>query len=108
MTLTLRGRRGRYRTWRHGVLLILVLAAGGSWYGRSGTVPLLIWWWQRRPGPAPGWWEVPVDEVRSAELGPLRVRLTFRGRAPLEIFHDELPARDLALLRRTLRLEPAV
>lgn len=86
-------------------------AAGWLWFGAPGAVALLLWWWLRRPGAAGGaetdGWEVDLSRVRSARLGRWRTRIQLTGKAPLEIFHDELSGADLARLRRELKRQLA-
>jgi hypothetical protein len=98
---------GRLRFWRHLALMLPVAAAGWTWFGWSGSVPLLLWWWQRRPRPAATAWHVDLGQVRRARLGPWRLRLFFAEQESLEIFSDELSPCDLARLRRELKYQLA-
>lgn len=84
---------------------MLVIVIGWAWFGVAGCVPLVLWWWHRRPpaGIPAALWHVDLAEVCTAHLGPWRVRITRRREAPLEIFCDELPPADLARLRRELK-----
>lgn len=71
--------------------------------GVSGMVLLSLWGWHGRPRPRSGIWQVPLVELRWVRLGRWRTVLGFARGAPLEIFHDELAAADLARLRRLAR-----
>jgi hypothetical protein len=86
------------------VLLLPLLGVGWAWFGLSGLVPLLVWWWHVRPRRCHAPWLVGPEGLRAARLGPLRTLVQYRGRPPLEIFSDELAPADLALLRRELKL----
>ncbi len=81
--------------------------AAWAWFGMTGAVPVVVWWWHSRPVPAAGHWRLELARVRAARLGPWRTRIMFRGRPPVEIFNDELSGRDLAELRRTLKTQLA-
>lgn len=106
--LSLPRRPGRLRRWRHLVLLLPAAAAGWAWYGWVGSVPLLMWWWHRRPRYAAGGaWQIDLDQVRRARLGPWRLQIGFAHQNSLEIFADELSQRDLARLRRELKYQLA-
>lgn len=94
---------GRLRLWRHRLLLVPLLAGGWGWFGWLGLVPLLVWWWQVRPRPQWGHWQVAIDDLRGARFGPWRVLLLFYGGRRLEIFSDELTPTDLARLRREVK-----
>jgi hypothetical protein len=74
-----------------------------GWFGATGLVPLLIWWWHVRPRPSDSPWQFDLDEVRSARFGSWRTLVVLRGRSRLEIFSDELAPVDLARLRRELK-----
>jgi hypothetical protein len=87
------------------LLLLPAAAAGWAWFGVTGAVPVVIWWWHRRPREQAGRWHIELARVRSARLGPWRTRIAFRSRPAVEIFNDELSARDLACLRRTLKTQ---
>jgi hypothetical protein len=107
-TLCLRRRPGRLRMWRHWVLLPPLAAAGWAWFGWAGSVPVLLWWWCRRPRPgAVPAWQVDLGKVSHARLGPWRLRLGFIDQAPMEIFADEVTEGDLASLRRELKYQLA-
>lgn len=80
-----------------------MLATAWAWFGVAGSVPVLIWWWHRRPADGTEPWLIDPAAVRVARLGPWRTRLVLRGGAPIEIFHDEIAPADLARLRRTLK-----
>jgi hypothetical protein len=88
---------------------VLPVAAFGAWgwFGVTGAVPVLIWWWQRRPRVTAAWWHIDIARVRAARLGPWRIWIAFHGAASLDIFSDEISRRDLALLRRTLKAQLA-
>ncbi|HEX7035770.1 MAG TPA: hypothetical protein VF210_08350 [Pseudomonadales bacterium] len=80
-----------------------MLVTAWAWFGVTGSVPVLIWWWRRRPADVAEPWLVDLAAVRAARLGPWRTRLVLRRGPPVEIFHDEIAAADLARLRRTLK-----
>jgi hypothetical protein len=94
---------GRLRRWRHGLLLVLLVAGGFGWFGWVGLVPLVVWWWHVRPRHVAGCWEVDVGDLRGARFGAWRVLLIFRHRPRLEIFSDEVSPADLAGLRREVK-----
>ena len=98
---------GRFRSWCHFLALPLVAVTAWAWFGVTGTVPVVIWWWHVRPRLPAGSWQVDLARVRRARLGPWRTCIAFEGLPPLEIFNDEVPARDLARLRRTLKAQLA-
>lgn len=83
-------------------MLVPVVLGGWSWFGIAGTVPLLVWWWCRRPVASTDDVLIGLAEVRWARLGALRTCLALHS-GRLEIFNDELQPADLARLRRTLR-----
>jgi hypothetical protein len=98
------GRCGRLRRGRHWLLLAPLVTAGWAWFGYTGLVPLLIWWWHVRPREAVV--ELQLDGLRSARFGSLRTLLVFPGRR-LEIFSDELSPAELACLRRAVKQQLA-
>ncbi|MFU8815024.1 MAG: hypothetical protein ACNA7W_06745 [Pseudomonadales bacterium] len=67
-------------------------------------MPLLVWWWYIRPRRCLATWQVDLDGLRAARLGPLRTLLLYRGQPRVEIFSDELAPGDLARLRREVKL----
>ena len=93
---------GRLRKIKHLLLLALVGFTTWGWFGLSGLIPTLIWWWHRgRPIPTTLCFS--MDEVRSVQLDSLRVYLGLRGLRRVEVFRDELPPEDYARLRRLLK-----
>ena len=98
---------GRLRTARHWLILVPVIIASWIWFGVTGSVPVLIWWYERRPSPQPGPWRLDLALARSARLGPWRTWIVLRGAPRVEIFHDEMAPRDLARLRRALKSQLA-
>jgi len=93
---------GRHRKAKHLLLLALAGAATWGWFGLSGLVPTLIWWWHRGR-PVPTSLSFSMDEVRCVQLDPFRVYLGLRGLRRVEVFRDELPREDYARLRRLLK-----
>lgn len=102
MPIRLELRPGRLRKIKHGLLLVLVGVASWGWFGYSGLIPTLIWWWHRgRPVSATVTFS--LEEVKFAQLGPFRVFVGLRGLRRLEVFRDELPLEDYSRLRRLLK-----
>ncbi len=93
---------GRLRKIKHGLLLVVVAAASWDWFGLSGLIPALIWWWHRGR-PVPITITFFLDEVQFAQLGPFRVFVGLPGLRRLEVFRDELPLEDYSELRRQLK-----
>jgi hypothetical protein len=100
--LRIEPRCGRLRRWRHRLLLIPILAGGWWWLGASGALPLLLWGWHVRPRRIPVW-SCHVDQIRAADFGSWSTTIRCRGAPPLEVFHDEITAAELARLRRDVR-----
>jgi hypothetical protein len=84
-----------------------VVVAAWAWFGVTGALPVMIWWWYRRPIPQPGPWRLDLARLRAARLGPWRTWVAFQGSPAVEIFTDEISAGDLARLRRTLKAQLA-
>ncbi len=84
-------------------MLVPVVLGGWSWFGVAGTVPLVVWWWCRRPVASMDDALIDLAEVRWARLGAVRTCIGFNAGRRLEIFIDELHPADLARLRRELR-----
>ena len=105
--LELRRLPGRQRALCHWLVLPVVAFGAWAWFGATGALPVLIWWWQRRPRVTAAWWYVDIGRVRAARLGPWRTRIAFHGAPCLDIFSDEITARNLAWLRRTLKAQLA-
>jgi hypothetical protein len=101
--IRLERRSGRLREWRHCCLLVPLLAGGWGWFGWTGLVPLVVWWWYVRPRQVADCWAVDLGDLRGARFGAWRVLLTFRNSDPLEIFSDELTPADRATLRREVK-----
>ena len=89
------------------MILLPVAVASWVWFGLTGSVPVLIWWWESRPREQPASWRLDLGRARAARLGPLRTWIAFRGGAAVEIFHDEIEPRDLARVRRALKSQLA-
>jgi hypothetical protein len=101
--LCLPRRPGRLRGWRHGMLVVMALPGAWVCLGASGVVLLALWGWRSRPQSASGLWRLPLAQLRWVRLGRWRTVLGFTRGAPLEIFHDEISAAELARLRRLAR-----
>lgn len=101
--LVLECRPGRLRRLRHRLLLIPVALAVWLWFGLTGTVVLVIWWWHQQIEEPRGCWRFDPARARAARLGPWRTWVRLDDGESLEIFNDELDGRDLAALRRCIK-----
>jgi hypothetical protein len=83
-------------------VVVLGVAAGWVWFGSTGLVPLLIWAWHRRPlrGTTQ---RIAIGGVKAVRLGPWRTLATGSRGERLEVFVDDLPAAQWAVLRRQLK-----
>jgi len=82
-----------------------MVGGAGFWLGLAGAVPMLVWWWLRRPRPAVSGaeWVVDAGATRGYRFGRFRTLLDLDAGRRLEIFHDELAPVDLARLRRQVK-----
>lgn len=81
---------------------MLGIAAGWTWFGWSGLVPLMVWSWHARPrrGRRVQVSVAAVALIDEVHLGRWLTRVRLQSGARVEIWHDELPAPALARLRR--------
>jgi hypothetical protein len=85
-------------------LLGLLVCVGWAWFGLTGLVPLVVWWWHVRPRVSTV--EFELGDLTAARFGALRTVLALPGRR-VEVFVDELAPAELAQLRRAAKQQLA-